>query len=332
MAKKFRGALILFVLMFAFKTNAVADSKILTNVKLSVDGESKNYSTNATSVGEFLASEGFLLSEKDRVNLPLDEKLNGTESVHIKLQRSYLINVVVDNGEAVLFEVGPIQKVGHIISELEAETGRGYSYEGFLNERIAPFATLHIATDHIKDFVITTMLPFERETRYTTELAPGEAKVIQEGKYGELTTVTKVVYSAGEEVGRTVESVSMTREAQNEILLVGNSSSNDANQSRNMKNGYEYEYELVMEATAYSAKQKGLSNYTKSGDLAVYGVVAVDPKVIPLGTWLYIEGYGKALASDTGGHIKGDRIDLCFNSVAECFQFGRRDIKVYVLK
>ena len=331
MAKKFRAALFLFALMFAFRTSASADSNTLVNVRMSIDGESKNYSTYAESVGEFLKSEGIVLNEKDRISVDLDGKLDSTEPVHIKLQRSYLINVVVDNGAPVLFEVGPIQKVGHIIAEIEAETGRGYSYDGFLNERIAPNETLHISSDDIKDFVITVTLPFERETRFSAELAPGETKVIQEGVYGELTTVTKVVYSAGEEVERTVESVSVTREAKNEIVLVSNSA-NSGTQSKNMKNGYEYEYELVMEATAYSAKQAGLSNYTKNGDLAVYGVVAVDPKVIPLGTWLYIEGYGKALASDTGGHIKGDRVDLCFNSVAECFQFGRRDVKVYVLK
>ena len=331
MAKKFRVAFILFTLIFAFRTSASADSGTLVSVRLNVDGESKNYSTYSKNVGEFLESEGFLLNEKDKVNLELDAELSVAAPTYITLQKSYFVNIVVDNGEPLKYEVGPVQRVGHIIAELEAETGRGYSYDGFLNERIAPGGTLFISTDDIKDFVVTVTLPFERETRFTTTLAPGEQKVIQEGKYGELTTVTKIVYSAGEEISRAVESVSVTREAQKEIMLVGDTSV-DANHSDNMKDGYLYEYELLMEATAYSAKQKGLSNYTKSGDLAVYGVVAVDPNVIPLGTWLYIEGYGKALASDTGGHIKGDRIDLCFNSVAECFQFGRRNVKVYVLK
>jgi len=331
MANKFRVALFLMMLMFAFRTNASADSKTLTTLRMTVDGVSEEYSTYCESVGEFLESEGIVLNEKDRLNLSLDEKLNGAEQLHLRLQRSYLVNVVVDNGASVLYEVGPTQKVGHIIAEIEAETGRGYSYDGFLNEKIAPNGTIYISTDDVKDFVIAVTLPFERETRFTTTLAPGEQKIIQEGKYGELTTVTKVVYSAGEEIERTIESVSVTREAQKEIMLVGDDSP-DAVRSGNMKDGYLYEYEMVMEATAYSAMQKGLSNYTKSGDLAVYGVVAVDPNVIPLGTWLYIEGYGKALASDTGGAIKGDRIDLCFNSVAECFQFGRRDVKVYVLK
>ena len=71
---------------------------------------------------------------------------------------------------------------------------------------------------------------------------------------------------------------------------------------------------------------------TRLGTPLRYGVVAVDPKVIPLGTKLYIEGYGYAVAEDTGGAIKGNRIDLCFTSRAQADNFGRRNVKVYILK
>ncbi|WP_286977476.1 3D domain-containing protein, partial [Candidatus Aquicultor secundus] len=68
-----------------------------------------------------------------------------------------------------------------------------------------------------------------------------------------------------------------------------------------------------------------------NGMKARKGVVAVDPRVIPLGTRLYIEGYGEAIAADTGGAIKGNRIDLCYNTPGECFDFGRRSVKVSIL-
>ena len=61
------------------------------------------------------------------------------------------------------------------------------------------------------------------------------------------------------------------------------------------------------------------------------GMVAVDPDVIPLGTQLYIEGYGYAVADDTGGAIVGNRIDLAMDSTSEAENFGRRDVVVYVL-
>jgi 3D (Asp-Asp-Asp) domain-containing protein len=89
---------------------------------------------------------------------------------------------------------------------------------------------------------------------------------------------------------------------------------------------------LTMIATAYTANCSGCSGYTATGRRAGHGIVAVDPRIIPLGTYLYIPGYGRALAGDTGGAIRGNRIDLGFNSNADAMSFGRRPIVVYVLK
>ncbi len=105
--------------------------------------------------------------------------------------------------------------------------------------------------------------------------------------------------------------------------------------SREWKPPLRYKRKLTMEATAYEpgphSNGPWATGYTSCGHEAGYGVVAVDPKVIPLGTRLYIEGYGYALAGDVGGAIKGNRIDLCYATVKECYQFGRRDVVVYVL-
>ena len=73
------------------------------------------------------------------------------------------------------------------------------------------------------------------------------------------------------------------------------------------------------------------AGYTATGYRAGHGIVAVDPHVIPLGTKLYIPGYGFAIAGDTGGAIVGNRIDLGFNSISDAMQFGRRTVKVYTL-
>jgi len=89
---------------------------------------------------------------------------------------------------------------------------------------------------------------------------------------------------------------------------------------------------LTMIATAYTANCAGCSGFTATGRRAGHGIVAVDPRVIPLGTHLYIPGYGHALAGDTGGAIHGNRIDLGFNSNVDAMSFGRRPIVVYVLK
>jgi len=87
-----------------------------------------------------------------------------------------------------------------------------------------------------------------------------------------------------------------------------------------------------MVATAYTASCAGCSGMTAIGRPAGHGIVAVDPRVIPLGTRMYIPGYGHALAGDTGGAIHGNRIDLGFNSNAQANQFGRRSVMVYLIK
>jgi len=87
-------------------------------------------------------------------------------------------------------------------------------------------------------------------------------------------------------------------------------------------------------ATAYYSGGGGLNGdgITATGLRARKGIIAVDPRLIPLGTKLYIEGYGQAIAADTGGWIKGDRVDLCFDSLEECYRYGRRKIYIYLVE
>ena len=89
---------------------------------------------------------------------------------------------------------------------------------------------------------------------------------------------------------------------------------------------------LTMEATAYTSEDPGCGLYTARGNRLRKGLVAVDPRVIPLGTRLYIPGYGYAIADDTGGAIKGNKIDLAYESRSEALKFGRRMIEVYIIE
>ena len=93
-----------------------------------------------------------------------------------------------------------------------------------------------------------------------------------------------------------------------------------------------YTQVMDMEATAYLPTDGNGEGITAMGIPATYGVVAVDPAVIPLGTRVYIPGYGEALAADTGGAIYGYRIDLCMEDYYQAMDFGRRTVTVFVLK
>lgn len=93
-----------------------------------------------------------------------------------------------------------------------------------------------------------------------------------------------------------------------------------------------YTQVLGMEATAYLPTDGNGAGITAMGIPATYGIVAVDPAIIPLGTRVYIPGYGEALAADTGGAIYGYKIDLCMEDYYQAMDFGRRNVTVFVLK
>lgn len=104
--------------------------------------------------------------------------------------------------------------------------------------------------------------------------------------------------------------------------------------------GFKYSRVIECLATAYDTSPEengGWGGQSATGVPLQPGVIAVDPRVIPLGSTVYVEAldgswsYGYAVAADTGGAIKGKRVDLLFLTKGECYQFGRRSCRVYVL-
>lgn len=103
--------------------------------------------------------------------------------------------------------------------------------------------------------------------------------------------------------------------------------------SNNVANAKTSNYELICSATAYTADAGSLTASGREVKRNPSGIstVSVDPNVIPLGTSLYIEGYGYAIAADTGSAIKGNKIDVYFDDYGECDDWGRQNVKVTVL-
>ena len=348
MIKK-RVAVILFlgILLTIFATTASADNSsaqdVRRYVRLTINNEEAiTIPTQATTVGEFLESEEIYLNAKDILSLSEEIELATGTATELWLRRSIFVNIVIDGDDPFRFEVGPVQRAGHIIAELREEKGVNFVYDGLLSDVLTANSTFNLTSVTIREQIIPVRQPFDREIRITRGLAPNESMILQEGVFGEITSVVHISYVGGVEIERTIESVTQTRDPVTEIVLMGDDLL-DAPAPTGPgtimsvggtvgSNEYEYVLSKIMESTAYSAQQPELSNYTASGHRAVRGVVAVDPRVIPLGTWLYIEGYGRALASDTGGAIIGNKIDLCFDTVAEAIQHGRRNVRVWILR
>ncbi len=163
---------------------------------------------------------------------------------------------------------------------------------------------------------------FRIEKRPDSHLERGEERVLRAGEEGRVQYLVKRGPYGQETLSETT-----LLEPVPELVAVG--TENVVETSRGMQR---FEAVRTMVATAYLPTDGGGAGITATGIPARYGVVAVDPSVIPYGTQVYIPGYGVAVAADTGGAIVGDRIDLCMESYGEAIGFGRRTVKVYILE
>ena len=193
---------------------------------------------------------------------------------------------------------------------------------------------------------VTEEVSYSTIKRLNSSLAAGETVTVREGEMGEKTFVYSVKYVNGKETSREVVSSCITKapvariveygvEAQEPAMVEKSSSSASADTSK-----LDYKYYIDCEATAYDMSPEengGYAGQSATGVPLEKGVIAVDPRVIPLGTRVYVEAldgswsYGYAVAADTGGAIKGKRVDLCYRTQKECIQFGRRACRVYIL-
>jgi 3D (Asp-Asp-Asp) domain-containing protein len=172
-----------------------------------------------------------------------------------------------------------------------------------------------------------TAVPYPVRTTTDPRTPRGIVRIASPGRPGIKELIWKVTYADGQAISRERAGWRVVREPQARIISIG---SQRLIASRGEFAGKEM---LAMVATAYSPYCcRGVDNITATGVHAGYGVVAVDPSVIPLGSRLYIEGYGYALAGDTGSRIKGLRIDLGFDTKRQAIQFGRRPVRVYVVQ
>jgi 3D (Asp-Asp-Asp) domain-containing protein len=172
-------------------------------------------------------------------------------------------------------------------------------------------------------------IPFTSRTVADSQLFKGNRVVRTAGRDGLDERMVEVLYANGRPAATFPHAWSTVQAPVNQVIAIGTRA---MIASRGDFAGHEY---MMLEATAY---YPGPNNYgggvgprTAIGLLAQRGVVAVDPSVIPLGSKVYVEGYGYAIAGDTGGAIQGMRIDLCFNTYDEAIHFGRQTVKVYII-
>lgn len=173
----------------------------------------------------------------------------------------------------------------------------------------------------------SSSIKFEIEYKDDPETEAGTETVVQEGEEGRKIITTKITYYSGEEFDKDVVKVE-TLEPKNKIIsrgtkIVWKTMSTPDGEIRYWK-------KMRVYATHYDSRCHGCNETTAIGMRAGKGVIAVDPKVIKMRSQVYIPGYGKAVAGDTGGAIKGNIIDLGFDD-ARTSGWSARYIDIYLL-
>lgn len=223
-------------------------------------------------------------------------------------------------------------------ADVSALTNNSNGYYESTERKVANYLQSNNVASDEEVKVVEEAVDYETAYVESDSLYIGEEVTTQEGVKGikKVTTTNKLVDGKIVDV---VISEEVVKEPVNEIVKIGTKKKEPkpAPAQTGGPAGLNYSKVLTIDATAYCPCSrccgKWANGVTASGLKAGYGVAAVDPRVIPLGTKLYVEGYGYCIAADTGGAIKSGRIDLCYNShsAALASGFGHKQVKVYIL-
>ena len=321
-----------FVVVLILLSATVAIYSLKNTIQVVIDGQKVEITTLSKNLKNILEDNGITVADKDNISVALDSKINDGDIIYI--DKAIDVEVVIDG------DVLPITSAEETVKDmLAAENitlGADDLIEPSVDEALKSGMTIEITRVNKELVTETQSIAFETETRNNSELKQGIEQVVQEGSEGERKITTEVVYENGKEVSRRVVEETVSKNPINKVVEIGTMAV--VRPSRGDSNvEYAYSSVLTCESTAYTADRGDSGTITATGatvnrDPNGYSTVAVDPRVIPLGTKLYIEGYGLAIAADTGGAIKGNIVDVYFNTYEECVNWGRRNVNVYILK
>lgn len=306
------------------------------DVILTIDDKDEEITTFSHTLEELLEEKGILVDKYTYVSLPLETALEDGMNIVIITPKPYTISMGEIKTEIVSIysNVGDILKDQKIVLDEDDYTLPGIDEEVYPGDEIAIFRVEEVIEEREE------VLPFQSLVKKTDEMDIGQERLAQEGENGLKKIRISKIFENGKLKEEKILDETIVKEAVPEIIERGT-----RNVMASSRGTFRYKNVLTMTATAYdlsyksTGKKPGDKGYglTASGTKARPGVVAVDPNVIPLGTKLYVASldgspdYGFCVAEDTGGAIKGNKIDLFFETAGEVARFGRRKVKVYIL-
>jgi len=325
-------------------------------VTVTINGDEHTYYTTEDTVDSFLEEQEMSLTDHDELSLDRDEPVE--DGLNIEISKAFEVTVN-DGGEE-----NTVWTTGGTVEDLLGE--EKITYEKSSNDKIKPKLSEEVTKDTTIEITrvtkttdeVVTKIPYDIEKEEDDSLYQGEEKVTTPGQEGTVVKKYEITLENGEEVNRELISEDIEEESVNQVVTIGTKepepepvqeqqekshASTDTDRSADvatMSNSAETENEsggntLTVTASAYTSSCGGCSGQTATGiNLATnpnQKVIAVDPNVIPLGSKVHVEGYGEAIAADTGGAISGNRIDVHVPSKDEANNWGKKSVQVTVL-
>jgi len=331
------GPKTIFAVMLVLTCIAVTIFNMKKVISVIVDGKSIKVITLKSNVTQILKSNNIALGAKDQITVSLDSEVKDGDKIYIK--KAVNVKVTVDGKERDIQTAE--NTVGDMLSAEKIVLSNQDKITPLKSDPLKGGLEVLITRVNTETRKETKAIDFATETKSSGELKKGVKKVIQKGKTGQKVITSNVVFENGKEVSRKLVSEKLNSKPVKEIIALG--SANVYTPSRG--GDINYTKKMKVRATAYTADVnctgKGPNDpdfgITSTGKRATrnpsgYSTIAVDPDVIPLGTKLWIEGYGYAIADDIGGAIKGNHIDLYFSSSDEMWNWGARNVSIYIVK
>jgi uncharacterized protein YabE (DUF348 family) len=295
-------------------------------VTIVADGRALVVSPRGRTVGELLALEGIPVGSGDKV-VP-DPASVLEPGMLVTVERPVRVTILADGNRTI------VECLGLYVRDALKTAGVDVSGRDLVqpeaDEELEPGMT--VCVRRMTEELVTgkVQVPFQVLRREDENLEIGISKVVQQGRPGSKEVVTRLLKLDGKVIERQTIGERVLEKPVPQVVAIGTCGViSRGGQTIRFKKA------LDVVATAYTPGPESTGpsadGYTATGLKAGFGVIAVDPRVIKLGSRVYVEGYGFAIAGDVGGAIKGARIDVCFESKSEALRWGRRKVRVYIL-
>lgn len=303
-------------------------------VKITDKKDSEVIWTTADTVQELIDEENIELSKHDVIKPKLGDKITG--KMDIKIDRAFKIELADGANDKTEEVWSTSTTVADFLSQQDIKLGKLDRVEPKLDETVKENDVIKVIRVEKVTDVVEEPIEYAVVTKKDDSLKKGSEKVLEKGQDGLLKKEFEITRENGKEISRKLLSEEKVKESKDHLVAVGTKVSQPVTKvaSRGETNESSGK-EMYVSSTAYTAGCNGCSGVTATGlDLKANPgakVIAVDPSVIPLGTKVYVEGYGYAVASDTGSAIKGNKIDVFFSSKSDAYRWGRKQVKIRVL-